>query len=229
MTYNELLALLEIESPKEFAYFEHLAELLESAEEIEEAHFHTLLSAIPLPNLAELVEQYFEDILQGIPDDALDFYTLMTNIKNGVGGLCQGEDSLETRRQVAGELCRFRDWYALENGVLCRSQKDGIQTCVSICEALALYRLEKLGEEAYDYDFEGCSEYPLDEYVMTFAIDSMKSREDSFSYDGEDDLEAGDASGCSCGHHDGLEALDTLIDPINPVIDGDYSDQREEY
>ncbi len=166
MRIEEVLELLEIDSPDQFEYFEHLAELIECPEEISYEAFYAVLSEVEPETLTELLDSYFEDLMKGIPDDATDFFTLITTIQQALIGLSQGSEFKEHKHYFIDELFRFRNWYTFESIVRCNSLSDGLTTDVPVVEALSLYRMEKLGEKKYEYDFSDCMDYPLDEYTM---------------------------------------------------------------
>lgn len=205
MNLEEVLELLEIDSPSEFEYFEHLAELLECAEEIPYDAFFSVLREVDSSVLLELLDSYFEDSLQGIPDEATDFYTLMVTIKQSLLGLATDFTTLEQRRQFVDELYRFRSWYTFEGIVHCTNQEDGRVNDIPVVEALSLYRQEKLGEARYGYDFSDVLDYPVDEYSVPFSF-SMQEDEN------EEDEEIEE------------EYNDTFIDKEFPVIDGEYGE-----
>jgi len=203
MNIEEVLELLEIDSPDEFEYFEHFAELMECAEEITYEAFYAVLKEVEPETINELMDSYFEDILQ----DASDFYTLMATIRQCLIGLASGISGSDSRRLFVDELFRFRNWYTFDSVVHCRCKADGLTSELPVVEALALYRLEKLGEENYEYDYSDCLEYPLEEYAVTFSY-SMKDE------DNEEDEEIED------------EFSDAFIDKDFPVIDGEFSDEE---
>ena len=211
MLTEELLELLDIDVPEEFEYFEHLAELLECTEDISPEAFCAVLMEVDQKILTELLETYFEDVLQGIPEDALDFYTLMTTIRQSLLGLSMSTSQSDQRRFFAEELFRFRVWYVFDSVVYCKSKTGGPASAIPVCEALALYRLEKLGEEAFEYDFSEAMDYSLDEYSISFpySIKEGESEEDSFEEEDDDD--------------------NTLIDKILPVIDGEFTDEDDDF
>lgn len=205
MNLEEVLELLEIDSPSEFEYFEHLAELLECAEEIPYDAFFSVLREVEPSVFSELLDSYFEDSLQGIPDEATDFYTLMSTINQSLLGLATDFTTLEQRRQFVDELYRFRSWYTFEGIVHCTNLEDGRVNDIPVVEALSLYRQEKLGEARYTYDFSDTLDYPVDEYSVPF---SFSMQED----DNEEDEEIEE------------EYNDTFIDKEFPVIDGEYGE-----
>lgn len=208
MRTDELLELLDIDAPDQFEYFEHLAELLECTEEISLGAFCSVLMEVDQKVLTELLENYFEDVLQGIPEHATDFFTLMETIRQSLLGLSQSAPESDQRRFFADELFRFRLWYTFDSVVYCKSKSGGPASAVPVCEALALYRLEKLGEQHYEYDFREAMEYALDEYSVSFpyVVEDAENVDDSFEE--EDD--------------------NTLIDKLLPVIDGEFPEDDEE-
>lgn len=205
MDIEKILDLLEIDSPDEFEYFEHFAELMECDEYITFEDFYGILREVDSNTLNELIESYFDDIFKGIPDEAIDFYTLLSTIRQCLMGLCTSGISYDQRQLLVEELYRFRTWYVLDSVVCCKSLADFITKELPIVEALALYRLEKLGEEKYEYDFSDCLDYPLEEYIISFPF-NMGTDDEEQAEDEEDYYN------------------DSLIDKDFPVIDGEFSD-----
>jgi len=72
MNLEELLDLLEIDTPEDFGYFEHFATLIECDEEIPYEVIFKVLSEVDSETLVDIVDNYFEDILQGMPADRLE-------------------------------------------------------------------------------------------------------------------------------------------------------------
>lgn len=219
MNIEEVLELLEIDSPDEFEYFEHFAELMECDEEISFNAFHEVISQVDSNTLTELLDSYFEDILKGIPDEATDFYTLMSTIKQSLLGLAASGFG-QGRSAFAEELFRFRNWYTFESLVHCEKEKDGAASDLPVLEALALCRMEQLGEEAFRYDFSDSMDYPLEEYSMTInrAAEGMDA--------GAADYGGGDPEYAEGEDFD--EDFDEgLIHRELPVIDGEFSDDEE--
>jgi hypothetical protein len=207
MNIDELLELLEIESPDEFEYFEHLAELIECMDDIPYDVFFSVLNVAEPLVLTELLDSYFEDSLQGIPDEAADFYTLFLTIRQSLIGLAGECTSLEQRRLFVDELYRFRTWYTFESIVHCINRADNTVFDVPVVEALSLFRLEKLGETIYQFDFTESLNYPVEEYTVSFTY-SLKEE------DNEEDEEIID------------EFSNQFIDKDFPVIDGENSDEE---
>ncbi len=203
MRMDELMEVLEIEDLEEFEFFEHFSALMECSEEIEYDLFYKVLSDVDAPLLAELTEHFFEDLIQGVPDDAMSFYALLNNIKTTLCDAAKESNSKQDRLFYIEELYRFRNWYVFDSVVAVQKIAEDFTSEITVFEALTLYRLEKLGEDKYDYDFTKCSELLEDEHIST--IDPDYYDDDGYGDDSED----------------------SLIDKDNPIIDeeGAYGDE----
>lgn len=206
MDYNELLDMFEIESPDEFGYFEHFATLIECDEDIPYELFYKFLAETDSETLIDLTDNYFEDILLGIPDDGIEIYTMLETIRQALLGLLKNADDTESDRiAYVDELYKFRNWYVFDGLVHIKRILDGKKADVTIGESLSLFRLEKLSEDQHTYDFNDCLEYEIDEYAISF---DTKLDEEYGDREEDDDL-----------YEEGL------IDKEFPVIDGaDFED-----
>ena len=166
---EKLYELLDIEQPEDFEYFENIAALLECEEEIEEEALSQLIKDLDKDTLAELIYGYFEEIMDFIPDDALDLYTLLEHIKFSLIGMASQSRQENVLVNLTDEINRFRKWYSAESQVYCTSYTGEEDGSVPLRDALVLARAEKLMGGNYDYDFSLCLDYPLQEYMMTFA------------------------------------------------------------
>lgn len=256
MELEELLNAMELESPAEFGYFEHFADLVELEPYIDHSDFYTVLSEAPSHVLEDLSQNYFEDILANLPDDIIDIYTLLVSIQKCLTGLAAVADTPEGRRAYVDELYKFRCWYIENDMVTCTDLTNDRICDVSIGEAIAHCRMEKLGEGTYQYDFSRCMDYHLDEYAVNVGKITAHTAD---SFDDTDEPKCHGHSHhhrdhgsschesyqeCSCGDHhqdcddDGhnadhqdflKEAYTTgLVDPLNPVIDGEACDEDED-
>lgn len=175
MDFEELLELLEIDSPDDFTDFEHFAALIELDEEIPFKMFSKILMGVEPDLLVNLTDNFFEDILQGVHDDNIDFYTLLSTIRQGLLGLAKASVSREEKAIYIDELYRFKNWYMFDSVVRCVRTSDKITKELPISEALTLKRLEQFGEKTYTYDFSQCMDYEIDEYTM--PIDAVIDEE----------------------------------------------------
>ncbi len=205
MEFDELLDLLEIDSPDEFGDFEQFATLIEADHEIPYECIFKILSTLESFTLVELTDMYFEDILQSIPNDGVEIYTLLDTIRKELIGLAQNAIAKDERVAYVDELVRFRSWYVFESIVHIRDQKTRKKKEVSVSESLALYRLEQLNEASYQYDYSDCLDYEIDEYSLSFETEIDEEYEEILEED-ETLYENG------------------LINKEYPVIDGDVYD-----
>lgn len=166
MNYKELLEYLEIENSSEFEFFEQFSALLECEEDIEFNYFFTLLNEVEGHLLSEMTDNYFEDLLSGIPDDAMHFYSLLQTIKHGLCDLAKEDEGSKERAVYIEELFNFRNWLIFDSRVKCLDKSTNILEVMPIFEALILFRSEKLGNDKMDYDFSECMEYRTDNFIL---------------------------------------------------------------
>lgn len=169
MDFTELLEYLELDDASQFEYFEAMADLTESEDYIGDDAMYELFKGADHDMIAELLEDYFEDILEGLPEDAGEIYSLLHQVKMSLAGLiAQVEDDSDVRR-FAEEYSRFRNWYSHESEVKLTPDDGGQAVFHNVRDAITASRLEKLGGEKYSYDFENALDYELDSYIMSFA------------------------------------------------------------
>lgn len=178
MDLNELMDMLEIDEPSEFEYFENLADLLESDETIPEETLFQLFSQTDPKTVAELIHNYFDDMLEAMPESSTEMFTLLENIKRSLIGLLQTSEEESLLRHFVEELFRFKTWFCYESEVGCKSLSGGEEKTLPLRDALILSRLEKMEEDEYQYDFENCLKYEIDEYIMSFADLAIEEEED---------------------------------------------------
>ena len=169
MDLHELLEFLEIDEPSEFEYFENFADLIESDETIPEETLFQLFSEADPKIVSELINGYFDDMLEAMPESSAEMYTLLENIKRSLVGLLRTSEEESLMRHFVEELFRFKAWFCFESEVGCKSISDGTEKILPLRDALVLSRLEKMEEDEYQYDFEDCLKYEIDEYIMSFA------------------------------------------------------------
>ena len=172
MDLNELFEIADIESAEDFRYFDNFAALIESDEYIPNEVLYELFSEVDNSVLSELADNYFEDIMEGVPEEEAELFTLLDNIRRAMRGYAENTDDERSLVLFTDEVAKFRNWYNFDTDVSCRNKKDGSIRTVPVKEALVLYRIEKLKSDEYLYDFEQCLDYPLDEYVVSFTSDT---------------------------------------------------------
>lgn len=172
MDLNELFEIVDIESAEDFKYFDNFAALMESDDYIPAEVMYGLFAEVDTDVLSELTDNYFEDIMEGVPEEEAELFTLLDNIKRVLKGYAENTDDERSIVLFTDEVSRFRNWYNFDTDVECQSRKDGSTRTVPVREALVLYRIEKLRADEYMYDFSECLDYPLDEYVVSFTSDA---------------------------------------------------------
>ena len=195
MDFTELLEYLDLESAAEFEYFEAMADLVESEEYIEQEAVYALFEGADETMIPELLEDYFEDILDGLPEDAGEIYSLLHQIKMSLIGLAQnrgqGMDAESDLRRLVDEFCRFRQWYVEESDVELSPDDGGPVLHQCLRDAITTSRMQRLGGASYRYSFEDALMYELDSYTMSFA--ELAAAEDNYNegaivYSPEDEM-----------------------------------------
>lgn len=155
MTLDELLELIELDSPEELEYFEQFAELMENEENIPFDLFYAVLSKASQETMTELTGNYMEDLGNGLPDNLEDLFTLIDSVQQRLLLLCETLDEGDSRRDFVQELYRFRQWFHKENGAAI----DG-KPC-TVMDAIASARSCQFSGEEHDYDFSPSMNYEL--------------------------------------------------------------------
>ena len=152
MDYYELLKHLDLEEPADFIYFEAMADLVECDEHIEQEAVGALFAGADMPTVADLFGDYFDDIMDGLPEDSGEIYSLLNQIRLCLVGLARNAEDESDIRRLTDEFCRFRQWY-VEDSDAELSPMDG---------GLPLHQCLR-------YDFDYALDYQLDGYTMSFA------------------------------------------------------------
>lgn len=168
MDFYELLEYLELEDASQFEYFEAMADLIESEEYIDQEAMYLLFDGADNTMTEELLQDYFEDILEGLPENSGEIFSLLHQIKMSLIGMIShaGDDS--DMRRFTDEFYRFQTWYSHESEVELQSEECRL-LYHNVRDAITAARLEKLGGDKYRYDFENALDYQLDSYIMSFS------------------------------------------------------------
>ena len=179
MDFYELLEYLDLESAAEFEYFEAMADLIESEEEIEQEAVFALFEGADETMIPELLDDWFEDVLEGLPEDSGEIFSLMHQIKMTLIGLAQNREDESDLRRLVDEFCRFRRWYIEEADVELTPENGGAPVHQTLRDAITTSRIQRLGGDAYRYSFEDALDYELDSYTMSFA--ELAAAEDDYN------------------------------------------------
>lgn len=172
MNKRELYALLDIESPEEFEYFENLADYLECEEELDYTDVAELFNGVNKDVLAQLCDNYFEEISGFVPGSQTEVFTIFENIRRALVGMCRNcsdDENLETK--LIEEHERFRRWYSIDSEAYCTNLGTMEETRMPLRDAIVTSRVEGIdgNTNKYEYDFSECMNYPLDEYIVSLG------------------------------------------------------------
>lgn len=88
----------------QFEYFEALADLVECEEPIEMEAIYKLFEGADKETVATLLEDYFEDILDGLPENAGEIYSLLHQIKLSLVGMVTNIEDENDLRKFSDEI-----------------------------------------------------------------------------------------------------------------------------
>lgn len=229
MTIEELMEMLEIESEEDFAYFEQFAALMESEADIDYDTFTELLLMADFETLQDMIQSFFDDMIRGVPDDDTRLYAVLQSVKDALtslAGLGRGRNF----GFLSDELYHFRQWYLTPEATVCQPEDGGPEKRVSPCEALMLFREEKLSGKKYYYDFSGAMPEEPDEYVLDLIAEMSGQYEGDTDDPNELDMLPDEYDPAFSGA--GIDPSDAPIDPYrdgfvdryDPVIEGEGYD-----
>ena len=171
MILAELQEYLDLEPESGLDYYENFADLIEIEEEISFDLFFYVLKLTELKALGEYIETYLEEILEHLPDDAIELCTLLETLKLSLTGLLEASYDDDNRfRSFVEELYQFRKWYIFESLVTYKAASSEVEKQGTLMEAMVLIRLEPFENFTHQYDFTQCLNYEIDEYVVSFSF-----------------------------------------------------------
>ena len=163
MTKQELYKMLELDSPADLGYFEQMADLLECEEEISFDLFYDVLSLVEADTAASIIENYFEEFSNAIPDDEDDFVVLVDSVKQNLLLGAENLDDGAVRREFAEALFTFREWIQKDGGAMID------ELPCSVLAAVTEHRTEKLGGKMHRYSFLSVADYELDNISLSLG------------------------------------------------------------
>ena len=190
MDYEALINYLDLENGSDFQYFEAMADMIEADEYIEQEAMYRLFEEAENDMIAELLNNYFEDAVGGLPEDAGEIVSLMEQVRMSLEGLILNAEDESDLRRFTGEFHQFRNWYSEESEVELLPEKRGEPLHQCLRDAITTARIERLGGDKYSYNFENALDYQLDSYIMSFS--DLAASEDGYNegmivYDEDDD------------------------------------------
>ena len=163
MTLSQMYEMLQMDGPEDFQYFEQLADLLETEEPIEFDILYTVLSAVPAEDIGELIENYFDEMVNALPDEENEIVSLVDSISQNLLLLAADVEQEKVRAELVHQLEKFRGWYHDKNGVLA----DGMP--LSVFEAVTQCREDRLCGTQTRFTFDNCLGYDLDDASISLG------------------------------------------------------------
>ena len=187
MRKEDFYELLDIDYPAEFQYFENLAAFLECDEELEYEDVAELFQGVDKDTLAQLVDNYFEELTDFVPGSETGVYSILDNVRRALMGMARNcdDDTMETK--LADELERFRRWYSIDSRVYLTNLGTMDEREFTLRDALVNARTEKLDGDKFQYDFSECENYVLDEYIVSFGDMIAANEAEEMADTGEED------------------------------------------
>lgn len=171
MNYKELLVYLGIDSPEEFKFFEMMADIIESEEDIELEAIYQVFRDADKEDISSLLDDYFEEITNALPDDSDSMFSLLDQIRLLLIGLADNAESDSDYRRFADEFNRFRNWYSYDSQVeiLPDDETEGFEDVQCLRDAITTARIDRLNGESHRYNYDQALDYEIDSYTMSFA------------------------------------------------------------
>ncbi len=167
MNLTELLQMLDIDEPADFEYVESFAEIVENDDEITADVLAEFFQETDSEVVSELIRSYFTEISEIL--DESDICELLDTIMYSLIALIEDEDDDQSVYRFAEELEKFQTWYSFESAVVCRPVGEEAEVVLNVRDAVTQKRLEKIENEEYDYDYSGCLDYEIDEFILDMA------------------------------------------------------------
>ena len=170
MDIREFYDMLDMETASDFAYFENMAELLESEVPVEDDLIYMLLREVDLDLFGDLFEEYFKEIEPFIPEEENEFYLLVDNIRESVAGMigeaqaAPPEDSETMILRLASEVGKLRSWYSGKDSVLVTRDGEGSRR-LPVRDAISEVRGNKILGGETRFDFSEALDYELPDQV----------------------------------------------------------------
>ena len=184
MVLKELLEMIGIDEPDEFEYFENFADIVESDEEIPEETLADLFPHTDPETVSEVVEQYFDDIMNAVTHEHANIYALLDTIKNVLSALILNDDDDDENIELfAEELSKFHIWYSFESAVDVTEDGNDSPKVMTVKDAITVMRMGKLDNEDHHFDFSGALDYEIEDYILDLAGESRDRRVEESSED----------------------------------------------
>ena len=177
-TVSLLMRRLEIKTLSEITDYDVFCNLMEYEEGIDESEFFDLLGQADPLQLSLVVGKYLDEIKDLIPSNGIGLYKKINEGKKVFQNLFHCDPKRGISPRLLDVLYRFRQWYATDAKLSCHDLGKDETRFVTLCEALLLIRMERLGEGLYEIDFDE---------TMAFDFDADRYAAEEFGEDYDDE------------------------------------------
>ena len=123
--------------------------MIESDEYIEQEALYQLFEEAQADMIAELLDNFFEDMSGGLPEDSGEIVSLLEQIKMSLVGMIMNAEDESDLRKFTDEFHRFRNWYSEESEVELLPENGGAALYHCLRDAITASRMERLGGDKY--------------------------------------------------------------------------------
>ena len=169
--------------------YENFADIVESEEEIPVEVLADLFRQTDPESVAEVIGQYFDDIMNAVTHEYVSIYALLDTLRNVLSSLIMNdEEDEEGIERFAEELSRFHEWYSFDSAVEVTEYGSDAPAIMTVKDAITMLRIGRLDNEDHKADFSQATDYEIDDYILDLA---SQSRDRSIDDPEEDYLENG--------------------------------------
>lgn len=194
MTMEELLEKLEMETEADIEYSECFCTLMETDAEVPEDLFFIIMRELEPDEMGVLMREYLSEIISGVADDCIEFYSMISSYKRSFGGLVNYYTENDDADRIIGEIYSFREWYKEKGQVRVTYLDSNVDMTVSVCEALVLGRMERLSEGSYGFDYSETEKLDCGDFE-DYVSDDEDEEYENYDYDRSDFNDTEDEEG----------------------------------
>lgn len=167
MTKEELMEILDIEHGSDFTFFENLAALIEADEKIPAEAIFQVMTEVDMEMLSDIIEIYFSDIMENMPDD-IDVYNMLDAEKRNLLSMIEAVIAEEegALSKISDEFEKFHEHFSiLEICEIVDHDQSSVKPA-SLRDAIYDFRASKISNGNRDYNIAPAAEYEIAEYIV---------------------------------------------------------------
>jgi hypothetical protein len=161
MDKNALYALMDMDGPEEFEYYENMAAFLEADEDIDIDTISEAVDELDKKKMAEFLDSYFDEFMKVVPDDLTDLYLAVDTARRNIMSSIAEHMDVDEIYELAKQLAHFRKWYVEDMNVIDNSTGEEM----NVRDARYNLSASRYTGEKCDYDFSRAAAYD-DSYIV---------------------------------------------------------------